>query len=138
MGLSHQRRGWTREEDSYLLEHVGSVSVRAMARNLGRSRTAVNQRCSQLQASWERTGGYSVQALAALFGVSCQKMKRWIERGLFGKVYAQGGADDKRVTKDDVGRFIRHHHREYDLTRVDQAWFIGMIFGGSRKTEGVR
>lgn len=119
------RRGWTPIEVEYLREHVGSISVRRIAANLKRSVASVQARAEKLHLSRRPADGYSSHDLELAFGESNYKVRRWMERGLLGKVHRDGGC---RVTDKNVSRFLLNHSAEYDLRRVDQEWYKGTLF----------
>jgi transposase-like protein len=129
-------RRWTRAEDEHLEEHAGSVSLVGLARQLKRSERSVDSRLQRLQLSRARSEGYHIRDLAECFGVTPQRVQRWFDRGLFGKVHALGGVNGKRVTEANVEAFIRRHHGEYDMRRVDQVWFKAMVFRGAECRDG--
>ncbi len=125
-----QRRQWTAEEIEYLGENLGSVSVRYMARKLGRSASAVKHKASELQRSARLTSGYNISNLCDVFGVSDERVKRWIGRGLLGKAHGGAGRGcETRITEENVIRFIKLYPSEYDLGRVEQAWYKALVFG---------
>lgn len=122
-------RRWTDEEDAYLSERIGQVSMTAIARKLGRSREAVEGHAERLGLSRRRSDdSYCVSDLVKGFGVHFSVGKRWIERGLLGEVRRCQGL---RVSGEDVVQFIRKYPDLYDLRKVDQVWFKSMIFGRS-------
>jgi len=123
------RREWTAEEDDYLAERIGEVSASAIADHLKRSVPSVESRAERLQMSRRRSGGYCASDLQRCFGVSYSRADSWLRRGLLGKVHQFGGVNGNRVTEENVMRFIRNYPREYDLRRVDQVWFVAMVFG---------
>jgi len=126
------RRGWTTEEDAYLAEHVGRVPIKSIANKLGRSFESVQARAERLKLSRCPQDGYNITDLAAAFGESMGTIRKWMERGLFGKVHRKGGAHGARVTERNVMLFIRLHSPEYDLRRVEQAWFKGLAFSANQ------
>ena len=74
--------------------------------------------------------GYTMTDLQIVFGENARKVRRWMERGLLGKVHESSG---KRVTEANVIRFLRNHPAEYDLRRVDQLWFRAMCESGEAR-----
>lgn len=119
------RRQWTAGEQEYLEEALGLVSIKRIARKLGRTVQSVTSRAEKLGLSRRAKDGYNMTDLAAVFGESTHKIRRWMDRGLLGQVRDQDGC---RVKTDDVKRFVLLHYGEYDLRRVDQHWFKTMIF----------
>ena len=119
-----RRRRWSPQDDMYLRERLGVFSITSIARRLNRSRASVEWRARQFDLSVRITEGYTV------FGVNDGTVRRWIDRGLFGKAHQHGRA--VRLTEANVVRFIRTYPHEYNLRRVDQVWLKGMLFGGGR------
>jgi hypothetical protein len=121
-----QYRKWTAAEDAYIRERAGTVSVRAIAAKLGRTRLATAGRMERLKVSRRPSEGYCVSDLMGAMGVSYSFIVSKLKRGLFGKVHRNGGL---RASEENVVRFLREHWREYDLRRVDQDWYKAMVFG---------
>lgn len=130
------RRPWTREEIERLREMLGTRPVKAIARALGRSPESVEAKAEKLRLSRRVREGYTIEDLAQCFGTYRAKVRHWIERGLLGRPVRNGIA--VRVHERSVLRFIREHAAEYDLRRVDQTWFKGMVFApwGDGHVEG--
>jgi hypothetical protein len=129
MGLPthHRHPAWKPEEDTYLQEKAGRLSVRRIALRMGRSMRAVETRIYVLSISRkERREGYCIKDLREVFGVTAERVKGWMDRGLLGKVQELGGL---RVTEAMVRRFVRTYPHEYDLRRLDQIWFKAVVFG---------
>jgi len=120
------RRAWSAEDLEYLRERLGSASAHQIARRLGRSIASVQSRAEKLEISYRVREGYTMADLARVFGESYCKVRRWIERGLLGPVRVANG---HRVSDRCLSRFLRRHHGEYDLRRVDQDWYKAMLFG---------
>jgi len=121
-----RRRRWTPEDVQYLEESVGSISLTGMAKRLGRTPGSVRAKIEALQLSRRVREGYTLSDLCLVFGVPADKGRAWLRRGLLGTVHANGSL---RVKAQAVDRFIREYPGEYDLRRVDQMWFKGMVFG---------
>ena len=129
LGLTrHVRRAWTPAETAYLEENLGVVSLSGMARHLHRSRAAVSSKGEKMGLSRRAQQGYNITDLTRVFGVAATTVRRWMDRGLFGPVKDWSG---QRVTEEAVIAFIRQHHAEYDLRRVDQVWYKAMVFAGA-------
>ena len=63
------------------------------------------------------------------------KLDQWVRDGLLKP------ASDGRLSEVAVARFIRKYPQEYDLARVDQAWFKAMVFAGllrGKRRQGLR
>lgn len=121
------RRGWSPEETEQLRELLGRVSIQRVARTLNRTVLSVQSRAGRLDISRRPQEGYNMTDLQLAFGESAHKVRTWMARGLFGKARSNCG---QRVTESAVRNFIRVHSAEYDLRRVDQAWYKGLAFSG--------
>ncbi len=135
-GSTEKRRTWTEKEMAYLLEHAGTLSVSRLAKELKRSKCAVKSKLEKLELSARVAEGYSVADLVQVFGEREGKVRRWLERGLMGPLHWYGSRQ-ARVPEKNVARFIEQRAQEYDLRRVDQAWFKAMAFSDcwSRRAE---
>jgi len=68
--------------------------------------------------------GYSVADLQRLFGEAEHKIQAWLRRGLL-----VGAREGELVSSRAVTRFLHKHPHEYDLRRVDQAWWKWAFWG---------
>ena len=98
---------------------------------LGHTRTAAESRTRQLEMSCRGRFRFDANSLAACFGVRPYKLAQWVRDGLLKSL-------DGRFSEVAVARFIREHPQEYDLARVDQAWFKAMVFAGLLRGNGDR
>ena len=122
LGLSFsRRRPWTSEETALLQSMVGRYSPASIARMLRRTFASVKAKVKQLEISVRVTEGYSQADLAELFGASPTSIRRWCRVGWLPLVHG-------RVPEAAVVRFLRLHPHEYQLRRVDEAWFKGLVF----------
>ena len=119
-----RRRGWTREEMERLRDQIGSASVRAIARALGRSAKSVRRQAQRLELSTRLKEGYDLAELRQSLGESEYKVRAWLRRGLFG-----GGWECGRVSAEAVAAFLKRHPYEYDSRRMDQDWYKSMLLG---------
>lgn len=123
---TEDRSPWTSEEIDYLCATFGATSARAIAAHLGRSVESVQSKAERLQLG-HPAEGHSLADLQKLFGVPADKVRRWAERGLLGKIHSDGA--ETRVTKTNLLRFLKEHYSEYDLRRVHQGWLKAILFG---------
>jgi len=122
LGLSFcEPRPWSREEIDFLQEHVGSMSKRAIAAKLGRTHYSVKGMASRLDIRLRVLDGYSRQDLCELLGMGIKTVCRWIDNGWI-KV------EDGRITEKSITIFLRRHPEQYRLSRVDDAWYKGLLF----------
>jgi hypothetical protein len=124
-----RRREWTAEETEFLREAMGRQSAEMIAKRLGRSRVSVLTKTDALRLSLKIRDGYSVADVAEVMGAPRGKVEGWIRRGLLGRPRDLGGM---RVSEKQLVEFLRRYTSEYDLRRVDQGWFVSVIFGGDK------
>jgi len=122
LALSFSRRKpWTPEEIALLESWGGYHSPASIARKLGRTFASIKAKAKQLEISVRVTEGYSQADLAELFGASPTTIRRWCRIGSLQLV-------NGRIPEISVVRFLRIHPHEYQLGRVDEAWFKGLLF----------
>lgn len=122
LGLNHvRRRGWTSREIDFVQEHVGILSVSAIARRLQRSHYSVKAKVASLRLSLRVREGYSVEDIRTLLGVKVQRIHAWLEKDWL-------RVENRRVTEASVREFLISHPEEYKLNRVDEAWYKGLLF----------
>jgi hypothetical protein len=117
------RQFWTKEELAFVREHAGQMGKHLIAKKLGRGYLSVQCMINDLGLHSRVTEGYSRHDLSLVFGVSLFVVRQWIERG-----WLRPAKMTDRVGEDQVRRFISAHPEEYNLKRVDQPWFKGMLF----------
>jgi hypothetical protein len=134
LGMSAKRRRWSPEEIKVLNETAGTLSKAAIARKLKRSYWSVKAECTRLQLSSRLSDGYSRRDVECLLGVGQRSIRKWIALGW---LRVQQG----RVTEPSIIKLLREHPEEYRLSRVDEAWFKGLLFpafGLKRSDDAVR
>jgi hypothetical protein len=132
-GWTQESRPWTEQEIDSIREHIGRISIRAIAARLRRSRASTERMAKRLQLSRRPSEGYNAGDLCQVFGVSDRRVAGWIQRGLFGRVHRHGR--EVRVSESAVVRFLRTHHAEYKLLHVDEVWFKAMVLGSEEDYE---
>jgi len=122
LGLSFsRRRPWTSQDSALLESWAGNYSPASIARKLKRTFASVKAKCQHLEISLRVTEGYSQADLAELLGASPTSIRRWCRIGWLTVV-------NGRVPEAAVVKFLRLHPYEYQLRRVDEAWFKGLLF----------
>jgi hypothetical protein len=79
--------------------------------------------------------GHSATSLGLCFGVRQHTVCKWIARGFFGKVqtrtgeaWTPGSGATCHITDAQVLAFVRDHPLEFQLSRVNQTWFLDLVF----------
>src|SRR5216684_3651398 len=122
LGLAFgQRRSWTNEEMEILTELAGRTTIRAIAKKLSRTPASVKAKLRQLEISARVREGYTKDDLRLLLGVSAKSIRNWVDCGWLRVV-------NGRIPEPSVARFLRQHPDQYQLSRVEEAWFKGIVF----------
>lgn len=127
---------WTPDQDAFLERHIGRRHLNWISKKLGRSITACTVRAKRLRIS--RRGArdwYTAHQVAEAFGVDPSTVVRWIERGQLagtreGQDHPGGRPCMWRVEHAAVQRFARTQRTAYTLAKVDQVFFLDLVFGG--------
>lgn len=133
LGLSRPKdRPWSRQDETYLEANLHRVSVKALARRLGRSPTAVKLKAKRLGLR-KYDEGYTASSLAEALGVN----PHWVlARIRSGKLRAshrhtertpQQGGDSWLISDEALVDFLREHPYDIDLRKVDSLWFMDLI-----------
>jgi hypothetical protein len=135
-----EERNWRPEEVAFLEEHIGSRTPAWIAKRLKRSLTAVTVKAKRLRIS-RRDGRdwYTAHQVAEAFGVDPTTVIRWIGKGwLQATTHGQDHPDRHcmyQVTYKAMARFVREHRGAYDLAKVDQLFFLDLVFGATPARE---
>jgi hypothetical protein len=142
LSLSHKRsyrtRPWTKEEEDYLLNFVGSRSVRLIAQRLKRTESAVRTKLKLMSEtdsllSARVRDGHTKMELSKYLGRSPKTIQSWIDRGwLKGRYEGKQRSDDTlRITDEDFRTFWKNHPSAVPLYTLDQEgleWFVSVMF----------
>lgn len=128
---------WAAAETEIVEEnaHLGTATLRARLLKAGfaRTETAIAVQRKRLGASTADPDHYTATGLAALFGVDCQTVRRWIERGWLrasrrgtARVAEQGG-DQWWIHRGMVRAFVVHNVAAVDFRKVDKTWLVDVL-----------
>ena len=120
------RKEWTKEEDDLLRESAGEKPVELIRKELGRSRNSVINRIKRLGLSRAVVYcGYTLRELEQCFGIGHHAIERWVAKGYMKK--RLNDRNEWNISDTTILNFIICFPAEYDLRRVDQVWFKGLI-----------
>jgi hypothetical protein len=125
------KRPWTEAEVESLREDLGTLSKSQIARRLSRSYSSVKAQATKMMLSARVSADYSQQDVEQLLGAGRKRVCQWISNGW---LQLQGG----RITERSLKKLLRLHAEEYQLNRVDEAWFKGMLFTSFGRFSGAR
>lgn len=122
----NQGKRWTAEETDYLCEHWGTTPMNALCRNLGRSRSAIENKVTQMGLGrWVNNSSLlSFREIANGMGYSCGWVDYQEEKGL--KVIRKrgtGGIAYRMVRLEDFWEHLKKHQDEIDLSRMEPLAF---------------
>lgn len=135
LGLARTKeKPWSEAEVAYLEQWLHRRNITVIARHLGRTTTAAALKAKRLGLN-KSNEGYTERQCAIGFGVDESTVGRWIRGGKLkaalrgtNRTEAQGG-DMVLITDDNIKAFVRRCPTEFDLRKVDQLWFLGIILG---------
>lgn len=122
-GLSSWANGrpWTRDEEDELRELASTQTIPTIAKQLGRTETAVRLKLKSLRFEYHDLAGFKVKDLAALLGVTVRQVRRWRE-----KRYLDG--INGRITSESFAKFCKNHAEKIPYRQLDenvQLWLWG-------------
>ncbi len=139
LGRHRQVKPWTPAEVAMLEEYAGVRTPRWIARELGRTLHSVVLKIRYVGLSTAIREGYTSHSLAPCFGVSPDTIGRWIRLGYFGRLETRDGEARPQGSRSDIPHhltdaqvlaFVKAHPTVFDLRKVDQTWFLDLVFKG--------
>lgn len=136
LGLTMQmdRRPWTDGDLTLLEKLVGRLSSVVIAKRLRRPESSVVNKLRRLGTSRRVREGYTIRDLALCFGENHHTITHWLTNGwlpdrIQGTArHNNNGRDIHRIREKDILTFIRRHPQEINLAKVDQLWFLDLVF----------
>lgn len=129
--LNPMERAWTREEDAILDKWAGRRSTYWISQLLsGRTHTAVVMRFKRREIS-RAFDGYTARSLAVAMGVDHKTISRWVSLGLLKAIDRKpdDGNTPWHFTHYAVRTFVKRNPTAFRLDKVDQTWFLALVFG---------
>lgn len=120
------KRKWTSEEEYYLQDKWGEVSIKGLAKTLGRSENAVIVRAQRLGLGAHLHADHRVtvnQLILAVYGGKQQggrTLNRWIENGLPVKKHKVKNSTFKVVDIDDFWKWAEQNKEIVDFSRMEE------------------
>lgn len=135
LGLSRQKEPfWTQEEMDFLERHINRLSLKKIAKQLGRTQTAVKLKAKRLHLN-KTQDGYTMRGLCLGLGCDHHKIERWIAKGWLkghrrhSDRTPQQGGDMWYFSDQAVSKFIKEHPEELDPRRFDWLWVVDLLVG---------
>jgi hypothetical protein len=116
------RNPWTEMEKAFLRENAGDITAKEIARILHRSNDSVIAQMERMELSRRVSDGYALTQICEVLGVSFSLATKWVDRGWL-RIASNG-----RIPETSVMKLLKTQPQSYDLRRVDQTWFKGMVF----------
>jgi hypothetical protein len=127
------RKPWTRAEMDLLDKLVGRVTSATIPKRLRRPESSVVNKLKRMGTSRRVRDGYTMRELELCLGEDHRKIMAWIKNGwlqdrLQGTRRNDGNGNDiHRIREKDILTFIRNRPQEFNLEKVDQAWFLDLV-----------
>jgi len=134
LGLSHPRgvfKEWSEEEIVFLEENVGVRHVHWIAQRLKRSTVSVIMKLKHQHVSRRVRDGCTMRDLELAIGLDHRRIEHLVASGkLRAKHRGEVHKEAWRFADDDVRDFVRRYPTAFRLDRVDQLWFLDLVFKG--------
>lgn len=139
LGLTRTNRtrldSWTAAE-LQILEDWASCTIRLIAQKLRqaghrRTETAVAVKLKRLKLDRTDPDRWSATALAPMLGVNPVTIADWIERRGLPAERVGDGRGTLMLNRKQLRSWIARNPRYIDLRRVDQPWFMELVFGSA-------
>lgn len=120
------KRRWTKEEEYYLQDKWGEVSIKGIAKTLGRSETGIIVRARKLGLGPHLQADHRVslnQLILAIYGGKQQggcTVKRWIENGLPIKTHLVKNSRFKVIDIDEFWFWAEQHKELLNFSRLEE------------------
>ena len=134
---------WSNDEllllDKWVHLHPRRIQLRMQAAGFRRTVGAIVQKRRDLDLL-SCVDGYSAKQLGGLFGIDSHVIARWIEKGWLGgerrSDHHATGRDEWFIKHAAVYRFAVEHPNEYDLGKLNRAWFVDLLTQGKAVWKG--
>lgn len=134
LGLAFPRgawQPWTPAEEAFLESHAGTRHLHWMAKQLGRGLASVVMKLKRMSLSRRIRDGYTIRDLEMALGLDHRRLARLVEDGKLRAAHHPDYPRDRWIfSEKDVLTFLRRYPKAYRLDRVDQLWFLDLVFGG--------
>ncbi len=133
LGLARPRspwRAWRPEELAFLEAHAGRRRDDWIAKQLGRSLTSVVMRLKHARISRRVRDGYGMRELEECLGLDHRRIRELVESGRLRAAHRGAPHDRWLFTDEDVRDFVQRNPSAFRLDRVDQLWFLDLVFSG--------
>ena len=123
MEMINEGKRYTKEEDIYIEERWGNVSVKAIAKKLGRSEKAIKTRAYRLNlgGSTYTADKLTTGECSKIVGVHITTINNWIKNfGLKAKLKKTNNKPVYRIDIDDFIDFLEQHQHLWNATNVEE------------------
>jgi hypothetical protein len=121
MNSFHPFKPWPDDEKVALRKLVGILSVKAIAKRMGRSPHSIKSQLFQMDLTAQLANCYSVRQLQNLLGVPNRSIQMWLTT----KALRMDKED--RITEASVRKFVKNFMYEYSFRRVDEPWLKSLL-----------
>lgn len=119
----NERKKYTQEDDNYIEEKWGKISLKAIAKNLGRSETGIERRAMRLGLGGFVFNGefLTTGQCAKIVGVDPKTIKNWIKSfGLKANYRKINVKYIYRIEIDDFVKFLKNNQHLYNATNIEE------------------
>jgi hypothetical protein len=136
LGMTRTNRtrldSWTKPEldilETYASASIAVIGKKLRAAGFKRTETGVAVKLKRLKLDRQDPDAWCANSLAPMIGVDPNTIRKWIES--HGLTATRADATGRyRITRRNLRAWVARNHQRIDLRRVDQTWFMELIFG---------
>lgn len=119
--LGRQRKNWTQEEESYLMDNWGTMTIKNLARSLCRTEDAIIVRAKRLKLGSPYMEYLNANQASQILGVDSHTVTDyWIQKcGLKAKRQAMRNMPMWRICIDDLTEWLEQNQDKWDSRKVE-------------------
>jgi excisionase family DNA binding protein len=126
--LTRHRCSWTPEEDTYLKDQWGIISLSGIAEKLGRTNGATHKRAKDLYLgpALAASGAYTTHQIAEMLGVATSTVFNWVKDGkMQGHRFArENGRYAYRIYEENLLKWLKGNQSSYSAVNIPDYIFI--------------
>lgn len=130
---TESRQPWTKVDEAILENWLGRRTLEQIRKRFFSSRTLTSLVMKVKRMGFSRrvdSEGYTINELEQAMGHDHRRIHRWVREGRL-KAKRQGAVHEQSwiFTPAAVLEFVKNNPTAFHLDRVDQLWFLDLVFG---------
>ena len=140
--MERSRKKWSKEEDEYLKENWGRLKIESIAKELRRSKRAIETRSYSILKLGQQMQWYSLREVSEMIGVNKDTIRKRIIKYDLPHYRAKTKQKPYMLGEDHIRFFLRHNQDvwHYDNLTIDlfnrkDKWLVDKIEKDKLKTK---